>query len=213
MLYISRRRRTRTHKKYQHRAHCGARRCARARARAAGGGRGGAAASVDISRAIWRCRAAHLLPALARTTNGGGTLPLTSRIGSFTYRKPTTIRAAFVPTVDPAAGRCPSSGTRAASSPGPPATASVTTSGGGAAAAEQRKLRVGVVGLGGRGTAPRTMERSERLRAKIDVVALADVDPAALVNKRRDTLFNKLVMIERRSTLYSSSHHTTTTHQ
>ena len=42
-------------------------------------------------------------------------------------------------------------------------------------------LKVGIVGLGGRGTSTLgTMEQSERLQAKMTIVAIADVDAAAL---------------------------------
>ena len=48
-------------------------------------------------------------------------------------------------------------------------------------AAVQQKLRVGVVGLGGRGTGTLgTMEGSARLGEKMTIVALADVDPERL---------------------------------
>ena len=48
-------------------------------------------------------------------------------------------------------------------------------------AAASRKLRVGMVGLGGRGTGTLgTMERSARLLEKMEIVALADVDPERL---------------------------------
>eukprot|EP01052_Picozoa_sp_SAG31_P047521 SAG31_NODE_9547_length_1260_cov_1.308355_1_plen_224_part_01 len=43
--------------------------------------------------------------------------------------------------------------------------------------ATPQKLRVGIVGLGGRGTGTlRTMEASERLQSKMAIVALADID-------------------------------------
>jgi predicted dehydrogenase len=50
-----------------------------------------------------------------------------------------------------------------------------------AAAAGKPLLRVGMVGLGSRGTGTlSTIEASARLQAKMNIVALADVDPAAL---------------------------------
>lgn len=45
----------------------------------------------------------------------------------------------------------------------------------------QRKLRVGVVGLGSRGTGTlRVIERSAILQSKIEVIGLADIEPSAL---------------------------------
>ena len=50
-----------------------------------------------------------------------------------------------------------------------------------AARAPRNKLRVGMVGLGGRGTGTLgTMEKSARLLAKMEIVALADVDAERL---------------------------------
>ena len=67
--------------------------------------------------------------------------------------------------------------------PGEEAAAAAAAAAGPAAvpAAAGTKVRVGMVGLGGRGTGTLgTIERSARLQAKMSVVALADVDPAAL---------------------------------
>lgn len=48
-------------------------------------------------------------------------------------------------------------------------------------AAGTKKLRVGMVGLGGRGTGTLgTIEGSDLLAQKMEMVALADVDPEAL---------------------------------
>jgi hypothetical protein len=58
------------------------------------------------------------------------------------------------------------------------ASSSPTTA---AAAADASLPRVGIVGLGGRGTGTlNTIEESELLQSKMNLVALCDIDPAAL---------------------------------
>ena len=63
----------------------------------------------------------------------------------------------------------------------PVGASSSPTTAAAAAAADASLPRVGIVGLGGRGTGTlNTIEESELLQSKMNLVALCDIDPAAL---------------------------------